>query len=129
MFSANSVHAMLVATIVYVFDFCDGDYRKMSDSNVDNSESESTSIKANKRKVLQKYRAEYAIKYPVIARCSTDNLPLACADHKGPLFRKMFPDSTIATKYGCARTKTGCVLETLDADDVIYTKISLRVYY
>jgi len=27
------------------------------------------------------------------------NLPLACADHTGPLFRKMFPDSTIATKY------------------------------
>ena len=45
------------------------------------------------------------------------NLPLACADHTGPLFRKMFPDSTIATKYGCARTKTSCVLETLASDD------------
>ena len=34
------------------------------------------------------------------------NLPLATADHAGPLFRKMFPDSKIAEKYACARTKT-----------------------
>ena len=45
----------------------------MSDSNVDNSESESTSIKAK-----QKYRAEYAIKYPVIARCTTDETCAHC---------------------------------------------------
>lgn len=50
----------------------------MSDSNVDNSESESMSIKAKKRKVLQKYRAEYAIKYPVIASCSTDETCAHC---------------------------------------------------
>ena len=35
------------------------------DSNVDNLEFESPPVKAKKRKVLQKYRAEYAIKYPV----------------------------------------------------------------
>ncbi|RUS81174.1 hypothetical protein EGW08_011039 [Elysia chlorotica] len=34
------------------------------------------------------------------------NLPLAVADHAGELFRKMFPDSAIAKKYRCARTKT-----------------------
>jgi len=27
------------------------------------------------------------------------NIPIACADHAGPLFKKMFPDSSIATKY------------------------------
>ncbi|RUS75869.1 hypothetical protein EGW08_016358 [Elysia chlorotica] len=34
------------------------------------------------------------------------NFPLAVADHAGELFRKMFPDSAIAKKYRCARTKT-----------------------
>ena len=34
------------------------------------------------------------------------NLPLATADHAGPLFWKMFPDSKIAEKYSRARTKT-----------------------
>ena len=33
------------------------------------------------------------------------NVPIAVSDHAGPLFRKMFPDSEIAKKYGCARTK------------------------
>ena len=47
------------------------------------------------------------------------NLPLACADHAGPLFWKMFPDSTIAKKYGYARTKTSSVLETLAADNAM----------
>jgi len=31
------------------------------------------------------------------------NLPLSVADHAGPLFRKMFPGSAIAQKYGCGR--------------------------
>ena len=30
------------------------------------------------------------------------NVPIAVSDHAGPLFRKMFPDSEIAKKYGCA---------------------------
>ena len=38
------------------------------------------------------------------------NLPIALADHAGPLFRKMFPDSEIAKKYGCARTKTTAII-------------------
>ena len=38
------------------------------------------------------------------------NLPIAVADHAGPLFRKMFPDSKVASKYGCARTKTSAII-------------------
>ena len=34
------------------------------------------------------------------------NIPLAVSDHAGPLIRKMIPDSAIAKKYSCARTKT-----------------------
>jgi len=41
------------------------------------------------------------------------NLPLACSDHAGKLFRKMFPDSAVAAKYGSARTKTACIVESL----------------
>ena len=38
------------------------------------------------------------------------NLPFECSSHAGPLFRKMFPDSKIAAKYGCAATKTACII-------------------
>ena len=34
-----------------------------------------------------------------------NNLPLAVSDSAGNMFRRMFPDSSIATKYACARTK------------------------
>ncbi|XP_072173823.1 uncharacterized protein [Diadema setosum] len=44
------------------------------------------------------------------------NLPLAVADHASRLFRKMFPDSDIAKKYGCGRTKTSYIVETLAMD-------------
>jgi len=50
----------------------------MSDSNIDNLEFESPPVKAKKRKVLQKYRAEYAIKYPIIAMCTTDETSAHC---------------------------------------------------
>lgn len=43
------------------------------------------------------------------------NLPIGCSDHAGPLFRKMFPDSAIAKKYGCARTKTSAIVRGLAA--------------
>ena len=38
------------------------------------------------------------------------NLPFESAAHAGPLFRKMFPDSDIARKYGCASTKTAAII-------------------
>ena len=34
------------------------------------------------------------------------NIPLAVADNAGDLFRMMFPDSEIAKRYKCGRTKT-----------------------
>ena len=38
------------------------------------------------------------------------NLPIATADHLGPLFKEIFPDSKIAASYSCGRTKTSCIL-------------------
>lgn len=38
------------------------------------------------------------------------NLPFESASHAAPLFRKMFPDSKIAKKYGCAATKTAAIV-------------------
>jgi len=38
------------------------------------------------------------------------NLPLAVADHLGPLFRDIFPDSKITKSYGTARTKSTSIL-------------------
>lgn len=45
------------------------------------------------------------------------NLPIAVADHAGPLFRKMFSDSEIAKKYASARTKTTAIIHTLGEED------------
>ena len=36
------------------------------------------------------------------------NIQIAASDHAGSLFRVMFPDSQIAKKYGCGRTKDYC---------------------
>nr|XP_042902141.1 uncharacterized protein LOC122270094 [Parasteatoda tepidariorum] len=38
------------------------------------------------------------------------NLPISVADHAGPLFRKMFPKSDVAKKYGAGRTKTAAII-------------------
>ena len=38
------------------------------------------------------------------------NLPLSTANHAVKLFRNMFPDSKIMTKYRCGRTKTTHIL-------------------
>jgi len=39
------------------------------------------------------------------------NLPIAVADHIGPLVRRMFPKSETAKKYACGRTKTTAIIE------------------
>lgn len=44
------------------------------------------------------------------------NLNIASSDHAGPLFRRMFPDSNIAAKYGCARTKTSAIIDVMSKD-------------
>ncbi|KAG5277809.1 hypothetical protein AALO_G00091630 [Alosa alosa] len=36
------------------------------------------------------------------------NLPLAFADHLGPLIKECFGDSKTAQEYKCARTKSSC---------------------
>ena len=47
---------------------------------------------------------------------TNDNVPIAVSDHAVPLFRKMFPDSEIAKKYCCARTKTSAIIDILSKD-------------
>ena len=39
-----------------------------------------------------------------------NNIPLSLADELTPLFRDIFPDSEIATKFSSKRTKTACVI-------------------
>lgn len=39
------------------------------------------------------------------------NCPLSIADHSSKLFKVMFPDSKIAKKFSCARTKTTCIVK------------------
>lgn len=41
------------------------------------------------------------------------SLPFSVADHCTKLFRKMFPDSNVAKKYSCGRTKTSYLVEAL----------------
>ena len=47
-----------------------------------------------------------------------NNLPIAISDNCGRLFKRMFPDSKIARKYGCGRTKTTAIIRTLSEDKV-----------
>ena len=53
------------------------------------------------------------------------NIPPAVSDHAGPLFRKMFPDSAIAKKYSCARTKTTAVLNGAMAPEMILSLVEM----
>ena len=41
------------------------------------------------------------------------NLPVNASDHTGQLFRRMFPDSKIAAKYHCGRTKAQAIINTM----------------
>ena len=41
------------------------------------------------------------------------NLPISASDHAGAVFKRMFPDSEIAQKYGCGRTKTSPVVNVM----------------
>lgn len=38
------------------------------------------------------------------------NIPIAVADHLGPMMKDVFPDSAIAKGYASARTKTTCII-------------------
>ncbi|KAL3864693.1 hypothetical protein ACJMK2_006353 [Sinanodonta woodiana] len=48
------------------------------------------------------------------------NLPLSVASDAGDLFRTLFPDSTIAKDYSCARTKTVAIINELATDSHNY---------
>ena len=39
------------------------------------------------------------------------NILISAADHAGPLLKKMFPDSKIAQRFQCARTKTSVLIK------------------
>ena len=51
------------------------------------------------------------------------NIPIAVGHHSGPRFKRMFPDSKIATQYASGQKKTTAIVETLakECDDNIST--------
>ena len=55
-----------------------------------------------------KKREEGEVK--VVRFLAEHNLPFATADHLGPLFKAIFPDSKIAKAYSCSKTKASCIL-------------------
>ena len=46
------------------------------------------------------------------------NLPFATADHLGPLFKSIFPDSKTAKIYSCGKTKASCISNRAIAPDI-----------
>ena len=38
------------------------------------------------------------------------NVPIAVMDHMSPMLRDIFPDSAIAKRFSCARTKATCII-------------------
>lgn len=55
------------------------------------------------------------------------NVPIAAADHAGPLFRKMFPKSDVAKQYGCARTKTTAIVKEMASTAIDSLKKQMRI--
>lgn len=49
------------------------------------------------------------------------NIPLAVSDGFGDILRKMCPDSAIAKKYGCARTKTTAIVKCMAEEEISAT--------
>lgn len=56
------------------------------------------------------------------------NAPLSMADGFGEILRKMVPDSGIAKKYGCARTKTTAIVKTLANEEVAATTALMKEF-
>ncbi|XP_063765200.1 zinc finger BED domain-containing protein 5-like [Eleginops maclovinus] len=54
------------------------------------------------------------------------NIPIAVADHIGPLVKKMFPDSKIAGKYGSGRTKSSAIVGALAKEDASVITEAMR---
>lgn len=50
-----------------------------------------------------------------------NNISIAVTDSFGNTLRAMVPDSEIAKKYGCARTKTTAIMKTLAKEEVTLT--------
>ena len=54
----------------------------------------------------------------VVGFLAEHNLPFVIADHLGPLFKSIFPDSKIAKAYSCGKTKASCILNRAIAPDL-----------
>ena len=55
------------------------------------------------------------------------NLPLSTLDHLGPLMRSMFPDSKIAAKFRCGRTKTSAIVNAIGPEYLKVTEEAMKV--
>ena len=55
------------------------------------------------------------------------NLPLSTLDHLGPLMRSMFPDSKIAAKFRCGRTKTSAIVNAVGPEYLKVTEEAMKV--
>ena len=54
----------------------------------------------------------------VVGFLAEHNLPFATANHLGPLFKSILPDSKIAKAYSCGKTKASCILNRAIAPDL-----------
>ena len=56
--------------------------------------------------IIQVIRAEVKVTNLIVQH----NVPLAVSDHLSPICKEIFEDSEVAQAYGCARTKSMCIL-------------------
>ena len=59
----------------------------------------------------------------VVGFLAEHNLPFATANHLGPLFKSILPDSKIAKAYSCGKIKASCILNRAIASDLQSTLI------
>jgi hypothetical protein len=55
------------------------------------------------------------------------NLPLSTLDHLGPLMRSIFPDSKIAAKFRCGRTKTSAMINAIGPECLKVTVDAMKI--
>ena len=98
--------------------------KKHGDSlNASKSSNKITKYAAQTSDELKVIRAETSFTSFIVEH----NLPVAASDHATTLFKKMFPDSKIASKYSCCRTKTSGIIQELASDTQTTITKALKV--
>ncbi|XP_056617733.1 uncharacterized protein LOC130432412 isoform X2 [Triplophysa dalaica] len=82
---------------------------KCDDVSETSKEKDSVWMTFSSSRTKQHFKPTRRAEVKVTAGLVVHNVPLAFADHLGPLLKECFGDSKTAQEYRCARTKSSCI--------------------